>query len=220
MKHDRENGTGKIAELEELEKELEEEAGGEFLDDVDTAIGLRLFQERILWIDGDIENEAAKRICTCILIANIDDRGIAVKDREPIRIFLRSYGGDADCAFAVIDSIRSSSTQVHTINVGPCDSAAGLIFMAGHKRYMMPHSGVLIHSGDTAMEGSVHSILDAADELKKTDSMMMDYIVSATHIPKETLEQYHRAEWKLDAKDCLHYGVCDKIIRNINEVLY
>lgn len=188
-------------------------------DPIDFIVDSKLFDERVIWIDGEIDDAVARTVCKRITMFNLEDLGVFKKERTLIRIFIRSCGGDLDCAFSIIDTIRTSATDVYTVNMGPCDSAAGLIFMAGNKRFMMPHSSVLIHAGDMELdrEMSVGSFIDTADMLKRWMCNMYTYIAHSTKISSRTLEQNYRKEWRLDAKECLEYGVCDRIIASIYE---
>lgn len=187
-------------------------------DPIDSEVDTMLFGNRIIWVDGDIDDMTVSKVCKRIMMFNLEDAGLAREFRRPIYLFIRSDGGDADCAFSIIGTIRASGTEVRTINMGPCDSAAGLIFMAGKKRFMLPYATVLIHDGEVSIDGTMHSVLDVTESCKRWLDQMYSYISRQTQISLRTLQQYGRQEWRLDAKECLEYGVCTNIINSIEEV--
>ena len=85
------------------------------------------------------------------------------EDRQPIKIYIISYGGDLDYMWAMVDIINASQTPVYTINIGVAASAASLIFISGHKRIMLPNSKVIIHEGSAAMSGDAVKVMPCSE---------------------------------------------------------
>lgn len=154
-----------------------------------------------------------------ILRWNMEDAGIEPKDRKPIRLLIHSYGGDLDYMWGLIDMIETSETPIYTVDVGRAASAASLIFMAGHRRFMLPHSTVLIHEGSASMSGDATKVLDATDNYRKELKKMKDYIQEHTGIPSKLLNKKRNNDWEIDADFCLENGVCDQIVHSLNEVI-
>ena len=98
-------------------------------------------------------------------------------------------------------------------------SAAGLIFMAGKNRLMMPRSRVLIHEGSCRMSGDAVKVLDASDSYRRAIKDMKEYIRERTGITQAMLTRQQSHDWELDAESCLKHGVCDKVIRSMDEIL-
>ena len=48
---------------------------------------------------------------------------------------------------------------------------------------------------------------------------MRDYIIERTDIDTKTLNKYKNKEWFLYSEDQLKYGIVDKIIDDIDEIL-
>lgn len=188
------------------------------LPDPDLLNFYRLNNERIIWLDVEVDVSmiAYERM---ILLWNIEDRGKPVNERKPIRLMIFNYGGDADVAYSMIDVIKASKTPVYTYNMGVSASAAGLILMAGEKRYSLPNATVLIHQGSATMEGDTGKVLDAANEIKKTMKKMQDYIISRTYIPPALLRKKKANDWTLTAEEALKYGVVHEIITDLEEAL-
>ena len=103
----------------------------------------RLKKREILW--NDEIDDATIDIALYIRKWNAEDRGIEPKDRRPIKILINSDGGSVDTVLHIIDMIHLSKTPVYTIGMGRVYSAGGLLLMAGHKRYIFPHTSCLIH---------------------------------------------------------------------------
>lgn len=172
---------------------------------------------RHIWLQSEVD-ETMLYYVKMITHWNIEDEGKPVQEREPIKIFLHNYGGDVDCAWAMIDAIESSITPVHTINVGVSASAAALIFLAGEKRFMTKRARLVIHEGSAQISGDAVKVVDASDSYKKVLKNMKDYILERTQIPSTTLNKKKNNDWELDATYCLDKKVCTDIINKINEV--
>lgn len=107
-------------------------------------------QHRTLWID-DFINEGLLFTVKQILNWNREDAGIPIEQRQPIHMLIFSPGGELDFAFSLIDAIRMSKTPVVTVNMGNAMSAGLYILLAGHKRYAMPSSIAMLHSGSALL---------------------------------------------------------------------
>jgi len=174
-------------------------------------------KERRFWIDFAVD-ENVLEYARYIIQWNIEDASIAPEERKPIRIYLFNYGGSADIMWMFTDIIQKSLTPVITINMGQCGSAAALIFMAGHKRLMMPSATVTIHEGSNQIGGDAVKVIDQAESYKVMIKKMRNYIISHTKIPSATLNKKRNNDWELDSEMCLKYGVCDKIVDTITDI--
>ena len=177
-----------------------------------------LEKERKIFLEFDVDPNIMA-IYRMIMRWNIEDSGVEVEKRRPIKLYIMSYGGNIDYMWALLDAIRLSRTPVHTINVGVAASAAALLFMSGHVRFMLPNAKVMIHEGSAQFAGDANKVMDASDSYKKELARMKEFILAATKIPKAQLNKKRNNDWELDAGHCLEYGVCDHIVQNMDEVL-
>ena len=179
---------------------------------------MKNMSEQRIWLDLTVD-ETVLEYVRYILRWNMEDAGIPPEDRKPIRIYIFNYGGGADYMWMLTDVIAISETPVYTVNMGQCCSAAALIFMSGHKRYMLPMSSVLIHEGSSEISGDAVKVLDQAKSYESMVKRMHRYIIDHTKIPSATLTRKKNNDWELNAETCLKYGVCDRVIESISEIL-
>lgn len=179
----------------------------------------KMLQERKIWIDSIIDFSMTN-IERTIMMWNMEDKDIPVENRKPIWLYIMSYGGIADCAWSLIDVITASETPIYTVNMGQCASAASYIFMAGHKRYMMPTATVLIHEGSCEFEGDAVKVIDASKNYQMMLKHMREYILSRTNIPASTLNKKRNNDWELNLETCLKYSVCDQSVEKLSEILW
>jgi ATP-dependent Clp protease protease subunit len=78
-----------------------------------------------------------------------------VNPKKPITIHLKTCGGLWEEGMAIYDTIKGCPNHVTIINYTHARSMSSLIFCAGDKRIMMPHSCFMIHDGTYGIEGTV-----------------------------------------------------------------
>ena len=178
----------------------------------------KLEKERKYYLD-DIVDGSLMGLHRMILRWNMEDIGKKPEERKPIWIFIMSPGGEADIMWALLDMIGASKTPIYTVNVGTAASAASLIFIAGHKRFMMPNARVIIHEGSAQFGGDAVKVMDASESYKKELKRMKNYILKRTSIQPAQLNRKRNNDWELDAQFCIENGVCDKIVESIEEVI-
>ena len=79
--------------------------------------------DRIIWIDDEIKEDIIG-LARNILRWNIEDAGVPVEKRVPIRLYINSPGGLLTPTFAVCDAIKMSATPIWAINMHEAASAA------------------------------------------------------------------------------------------------
>lgn len=174
-------------------------------------------EDRIFWLDGDV-NESTLDFVKMIIRCNREDKGKGVDERKPIKLMIDSGGGDVQVMLAVIKAMNISKTPVHTINYCNAMSAAGNILAAGHKRYSMPGCIVMVHSGSCQYSGT----MEQAESMKKYGDALVkranDEFLSRTKIDAKKLKKKGASDWYLDENEALEYGIIDAIITDFDEV--
>ena len=203
--------------LPDIIKELNKEFSG-IVPDSDDVSRLDLEGQRKIWLDDDIGYNVIE-IQRLIMRWNIADKGVAPELRKPIWLYIMSYGGDLDYMWSLIDTIEMSRTPVYTVNVGVAASAASLIFLAGHKRFMLPKSNLIIHEGSAQLAGDAIKVMDQSESYKQQLKQMKDYILERTEIPRNQLMRKRSNDWFVDAKYCLENKACDAIVTTLDEII-
>lgn len=174
--------------------------------------------DRIIWIDRDIDSSLLEE-CKQIIRWNIEDKDVLLENRRPIYIFIQSYGGTLDSTFAMLDVMEMSKTKIITVNINTAMSAGCLLFINGHERYCTKLSTALIHEGSGGNQGTFSQVEAQQANYKKMIEMMKSNIMSHTNIDLKTYNKYKVKEWYLYAEDQVKYGLADKIIDSIYDVM-
>jgi ATP-dependent Clp protease protease subunit len=179
----------------------------------------RNLENRTLWLDTEVD-ETWLEFIRNIFHWNEEDKGKPIDQRRPIRLMLFSYGGNLDINNAFIDVINASQTPVWAINVGQACSAACFISIAAHKRFALPNATYLIHQGGgDNFSGTYQQLMSAILEYQRKIEELEAYLKKTTKIPEDVLEERITTEWFISAKEAVEYGICDKIITSLDEIL-
>lgn len=177
-------------------------------------------KNRVIYVDYDIDESLLRDVGRQIIEYNRIDKGKPVEKRIPIVILINSGGGCLDSTYATIAIMETSKTPIITVNMNCAYSAAGLILMAGHKRYCMPRSQVLIHSGSAqGIGGDYESVQESTKSYKKMVEEMREFITSKTKIEKPLMKKNQSRDWYLDTKEQIDLGVVDEIVTDLDSIL-
>lgn len=171
--------------------------------------------DRVLWIEGEI-NDGLFEYSKMILRYNIEDKDIPVEERKPIKIFINSPGGDLDSTLAFIGLMNLSKTPIWTIDACWAYSAAGLILMAGHKRYALPNTECLIHSGSGQLGGSYEQTKEQMKNYNYLVDKMRDFILSKTKIDQKLFKKNSQKDWYIYDDEMLSLGIVDEIVNDLD----
>lgn len=174
--------------------------------------------ERKLFLEEDVGFPIMDMI-KMIMRWNKEDKDVPVEERKPIIVYIMSDGGYMCYMWAMLDAMLTSVTPIITVNLGVAASAASLIFLAGSKRYMMPTANVIIHEGSTELAGDANKVMDAIKNYDSELAKMKAFILSRSSIPPRVLNKKRKDDWYIDAKTCLEYGVCHKVVESLDEIM-
>lgn len=176
------------------------------------ALFLSEIENRIFYLDDVVSQDTFREVTMFIVKANIQDAGIPIEERMPIKLIINSPGGSVLDGLALIDAINISKTPIFTIGMGYCMSMGFSIMCAGHVRFCLPHSSFLYHDGNTGLMDSTMKFKDAVRFYDRIDEVLDKLIASKTKLTIKELNDRKRQEnfWLADeAKDL---GVVDYII--------
>ena len=113
---------------------------------------------------------------------------------------------------SVVDKIISSRIPIHTYIEGFAASAATLLSVVGHKRFITSHSSMLIHQVSSGMWGTYSEF---KDEMKNLELIMNTirkvYLKHTAYKPTE-LDEILTHDLFLSAEDCVKKKLVDSIL--------
>lgn len=134
-----------------------------------------------------------------------------VSKPHPIYLHINSYGGDLYACRAAVDMIIGSPVPVITIIEGYSASAATIMSVCGHKRYIRPHSEMLIHQLSSGMEGKFMELSDEYSNMENEMKWIKSIYTKYTKLNGKKLDDLLKHDLSLDAQTCLKHGLVDEI---------
>ena len=170
----------------------------------------RLLEERIIFLGSQINDEVANVVIAQLLFLEKED---ATKD---ITIYVNSPGGSVTATLAMYDTMQLIKCDVSTVCLGIAASGGSIILMGGAKgkRFILPHSEVMIHQPLGGTEGQATDIAIHADHILKTKKLLNVMIARHTGKELKKVEEDTERDYFMDAKASLDYGIVDKIIES------
>ena len=174
--------------------------------------------ERKLYLKEDVDEKSVMPLIEAIHRINDDDAEKEKEyngwEREPIKLYIYTYGGVCYAGFALIDAIRASKTPVHTIVLGTAMSMGIFVFNAGHKRLIGEHATLMYHdvSISTGMNGEMTEGLKIElDEALRLQKMGSDFLMEYSLVEESVLKDYinRKADWYISAEEAIRLKIAD-----------
>jgi len=140
------------------------------------------------------------------------NRAISVDRTElvkPIKLFLTSSGGYIFQAFSVADVIQNMKIPVHTICQGFVASAATIMSLAGHEKYITKNGYMLIHELRDEYWGTFSFLKDSFENSQNLMDHIVDYYTEKTKLSRDAILNSIRNELTWNSEKCLEYGFVD-----------
>lgn len=169
-----------------------------------------LLDNRIIYLDGEITEDTAKRIVEILLKLDI------INHKE-IKMYINSEGGSVNAGLAIIDTMNLIKSDVSTICLGRAASMGAVLLINGTKgkRYIGINSEIMIHEVAT-YGGNYGKVSEQHDKLKRTtyvNKKIQRIIASKTNMSLKDVEKDTKKKdtW-INSKNALKYGFVDKVL--------
>ncbi|MET0276241.1 MAG: ATP-dependent Clp protease proteolytic subunit [Acidimicrobiia bacterium] len=170
----------------------------------------RLLKDRIVFLGTPVDDVVSNIIVAQLLHLESED---ADKD---ISIYINSPGGEITGLFAIYDTMQFVKPQISTICIGQAASAAAVILGAGApgKRFILPHSRVLIHQPHGGASGQAVDIEIQAKEITRMREALDTILAFHTGQEVEKIAKDTDRDFIMGAEEAKAYGIVDEVITN------
>ena len=174
----------------------------------------RLLKERIIWLGGEVRDDNANAICAQLLLLEAED-----PDRD-IYLYINSPGGSVTAGMAIYDTMQYIKPDVVTVGMGLAASMGQFLLTAGApgKRYITPHTRVLLHQPLGGAGGSATEIRINADLILGMKKELAAITASRTGKTVEQVEADGDRDHWFTAQEALEYGFVDRVIDSPQEI--
>lgn len=178
----------------------------------------RLAENRIFYVDFEIDMSILE-IQKAIININLADKNIPIEQRLPIKVFIDSMGGLLVESMSLATIMTMSKTPVITVNIGEAYSGGAILLLAGHKRYALPYSKALLHTGSGSVGGTFEQTEQAQKNYKKQVAEMGEFILKRSGMDEKLYKKNKTKDWYLDANEQVNTGLVHTIVTDLDEIL-
>ena len=172
-------------------------------------------QERIYYVDAQI-TDATLDLVKFISRCNQEDKGKPVDERKRILIMIDSPGGSVEVLASIIGAIKTSQTPIWTCCYCTAYSAAADLLACGHKRFALPMTSMMFHTGSACYQGSQNEINSAKKFFDNMGKRVTEEVNSRTNFDNKFLRKLKTDDMYMNEEEALGYGVIDEIITSFD----
>lgn len=175
----------------------------------------RLLKDRIILVQGEIEDSMATSIVAQLLFLEAQD------PTKEISMYINSPGGSVTAGLSITDTMNFIKAPVTTIVMGLAASMGTIIAASGEKghRFMLPNAEYLIHQpmGGAAGGTQQTDMAIIAEQLTKTRAKLNKILADASGKDLKVIgRDTERDNW-MSAEETLEYGFIDGILTKSGE---
>jgi ATP-dependent Clp protease protease subunit len=171
----------------------------------------RLLKDRIIFLQGEVDDDSANLIVAQMLFLQFDD------PKADIHLYINSPGGSVTAGMSIYDTMRYVTCDVATYCIGMAASMAATLLAAGTKgkRNILPHAEVMIHQVLGGARGAATDIEIRARHLLRTKKNMNEILSHLTGQPLERVERDTDRDNFMTAREALEYGLVDQVLERL-----
>jgi len=174
----------------------------------------RMMMDRTLWLAGPVNDQMSTVVQAQLLYLDQLDSS------ADIMAYIDSPGGSVKSGLSIVDTMNYVGANVSTICTGMAASMGSILLGNGEKgkRFILPHSKVMLHQVSYGAQGNVQDVdISHREALKYNDELFRLLGSFCDKDPEEVLKDATRDLWMTGA-EAVEYGICDDIIVKKNDI--
>jgi ATP-dependent Clp protease, protease subunit len=183
---------------------LEKTANGERAYDIYS----RLLRDRIIMLNEEVNQHTASLIIAQLLFLEAED------PKKEIKFYINSPGGSVYSGLAIYDTMNNLKCDVATFGVGLQASMGAFLLSSGTKgkRYLLPHSTVMIHQPSSGSQGKVSDMEIDLKEGLRLKKKLTEILAKNCGKTVSDLEKDQDRDYWMSADEAKKYGIVDEIV--------
>lgn len=168
----------------------------------------RLLKDRIIFVDGEINDTTADLVVAQILYLESEN-----PDKD-ISIYINSPGGSVTAGLAIYDTMQYVKCGIQTICLGQAASMGAFLLAGGSKgkRFALPSSRVMIHQPRGGAGGQESDVAIMAKEIIRLKKLSIEYLAKDTDKSIEKISEDIERDFFMPALEAKEYGIIDHVM--------
>ena len=167
----------------------------------------RLLRERIIFLNGPVEDGMAALICAQLLFLESEN-----PNRE-IALYINSPGGSVTAGLAIYDTLQYIKSPVSTVCIGFAASMGSFLLMAGApgQRIALPNASIMVHQASGGFQGKASDIARHAENVLKTKQRIAALYAQHCGRSLDEIEQALDRDNFMSADEAREFGLIDHV---------
>ncbi|ATP13121.1 ATP-dependent Clp protease proteolytic subunit [Bartonella henselae] len=169
----------------------------------------RLLKERIIFINGPVEDGMAMLVCAQLLFLEAEN------PKKEISLYINSPGGVVTSGMAIYDTMQFIRPPVSTLCMGQAASMGSLLLTAGAKghRFTLPNARIMVHQPSGGFQGQASDIERHAQDIIKMKQRLNEIYVQHTGQNYDVIERTLDRDHFMTAEEAKQFGLVDDVIQ-------
>ncbi len=167
----------------------------------------RLLRERIIFINGPIEDNLASVVVAQLLFLESES------PKREIAMYVNSPGGIVTSGLAIYDTMQYIRSPISTVCIGQAASMGSLLLASGEKglRIALPNARIMVHQPSGGFRGQASDIERHAEDIIATKRRLNEIYVKHTGQPYERVEKTLDRDHFMTAEEAQAFGIVDRV---------
>ena len=168
----------------------------------------RLLKERIIFLNGPIDDGVASLVCSQLLFLESEN---PTKD---ISMYINSPGGIVTSGLAVYDTMEYIRPDVSTVCMGQAASMGSLLLTAGAagKRFSLPNARIMTPQPSGGVQGQATDIEIHAKEILDLRQRLNGIYEKHSGKTIKQIEKIMDRDTFMTAEDAKNFGLIDQVV--------
>ena len=168
----------------------------------------RLLKERIIFLVGTINDNAASLVTAQLLFLESED------PKKEIYFYINSPGGLVTAGLGVYDTMQYIKPDVSTFCIGQASSMGSFLLAAGAKgkRFSLPNSRIMVHQPSAGFQGQATDIEIHANEILFLKKRLNEIYANHTGRTLDEIKSALERDRFMNPKDAKEFGLIDKVV--------
>lgn len=167
----------------------------------------RMLYERIIFLQGQVDDVSCNTISAQLLyLSSLNERDI--------NLYINSPGGSVVDGLSTIDVMNYIPNDISTTCIGMAASMGAVLLSCGNegKRFVLPHSRVMIHQVSSQMRGTVSDLEIEFNETLRCKKDVYSILAQNTKHTYEEMEKLcDRNNWFV-GQEAVELGIADTVL--------
>ena len=174
----------------------------------------RLLRERVIFLNGPVEDGMAALICAQLLYLESEI------PKKQIDMYINSPGGVVTSGLAIYDTMQYIKSPVSTVCMGMAASMGSFLLMAGEPglRISLPNARIMVHQPSGGFQGKASDIERHAEDIIKTKRRLNELYAKHCGRTYEEVENTLDRDFFMSAEEAKEWGIVDHIYDSRTEL--